>query len=116
MMAAPNRSRITARVEELAEPEAGAPKWYLTVDIVDAVPIEGGLFVQPGDTARVFVLSARNPTSGPTTCSPPRSSTSGVRSGGELQLLPDWRTATSSLRLRGAHRTQFDGGAEGGVE
>ncbi len=58
VMAAPNRSRITARIEE-TETVPGSPKWYLVVSIVAAVPIEGGLFVHPGETARVFGVGER---------------------------------------------------------
>jgi hypothetical protein len=56
MMAAPNRSRITARVDERTEPDPGVPKWSFTVDVTEAMPIEGGLFVRPGDTARLFAV------------------------------------------------------------
>jgi hypothetical protein len=56
MMAAPNRSRITARVDERSDPEPGVPKWSFTVDVTEAMPIEGGLFVRPGDTARLFAV------------------------------------------------------------
>ena len=86
MMAAPNRSRITARVEERTEPEAGAPKWYLTVDVVDAAPIEGGLFVHPGDKARVFVVG-EEPDLWPDDVFTAEVEYLGGPFGGELQLL-----------------------------
>ncbi len=55
MMAAPNRSIITARIERIDLVE-GAPKWYITVEVLHSEAIEGGLFVHSGDTARVFVV------------------------------------------------------------
>ena len=32
------------------------PKWYFTVEVTDVTPIEGGLFVRPDDTARLFAV------------------------------------------------------------
>lgn len=58
VMAAPNRSSITARTGRVEAVE-GEPKWYLTVDVLDAEAIEGGLFVRAGETARVFVVGER---------------------------------------------------------
>lgn len=55
VMAAPNRSSITARTARVEGVE-GEPKWYLTVEVLDATPIQGGLFVRAGETARVFVV------------------------------------------------------------
>ena len=60
VMAAPNRSVITARTE-LVEVVEGQPKWYLTVAVLGAEAVEGGLFVRAGETARVFVLGDRPP-------------------------------------------------------
>lgn len=60
VMAAPNRSVVTARTERIEGVE-GEPKWYLTVEVLDAEAIEGGLFVHPGETARVFVVGDRPP-------------------------------------------------------
>jgi hypothetical protein len=55
IMAAPNRSRITARVASV-ERVPNQPKWYLTVEVLDAHAREGGLFVHTGDSTRVFVI------------------------------------------------------------
>jgi hypothetical protein len=60
VMAAPNRSVITARTE-LVEGVEGQPKWYLTVEVLGAESVEGGLFVRAGETARVFVVGKRPP-------------------------------------------------------
>ena len=60
VMAAPNRSVITARTE-LVEVVEGQPKWYLTVAVLEAEAVEGGLFVHAGETARVFVVGTRPP-------------------------------------------------------
>ncbi|MFC5176549.1 hypothetical protein [Nocardioides taihuensis] len=60
VMAAPNRSVITARTE-LVEGVEGQPKWYLTVEVLGAEAVEGGLFVRAGETARVFVVGERPP-------------------------------------------------------
>jgi hypothetical protein len=58
--AAPNRSVITARTE-LVEVVEGQPKWYLTVSVLGAEAVTGGLFVHAGDTARVFAVGSRPP-------------------------------------------------------
>lgn len=55
VMAAPNRSRMTARVSGIEAVE-GQPKWYLSVEVLEAEAIEGGLFVRAGEHARVFVV------------------------------------------------------------
>ena len=60
VLAAPNRSSITARIRTI-EAVAGQSKWYLNVDVIDAVAIEGGLFVRTGDSARVFTVGAEPP-------------------------------------------------------
>ena len=85
MMAAPNRSRITARVEG-TESVPDAPKWYLTVNVVASSPIEGGLFVHPGDTARVFVVGDE-PDLHPDDVFTAEVEYLGGPGGGELQLL-----------------------------
>ena len=55
VMAAPNRSRITARTTGV-EPVEGQPKWYFDVEVLEAEAVEGGLFVHAGDTARAFAV------------------------------------------------------------
>lgn len=85
MMAAPNRSRITARVED-TESVAGGAKWYLTVNVVEASPIEGGLFVHPGDRARVFIVGEEPPLA-PDDLFTAEVEYLGGPGGGELQLL-----------------------------
>ena len=85
-MAAPNRSRITARVEAPIEAVSGAPKWYLTVNVVDVAPIEGGVFVHPGETARVFVVGDE-PDLRPDDVFTAEVEYLGGPAGGELQLL-----------------------------
>ncbi len=55
VMAAPNRSRITARTTAV-ETVLGQPKWYFSVDVLEAEPVEGGLFVHAGETARAFAV------------------------------------------------------------
>jgi hypothetical protein len=60
VMAAPNRSVITARTGRVEVVE-GQPKWYLTVEVLGAEAIEGGLFVRAGDVARVFVVGDKPP-------------------------------------------------------
>jgi hypothetical protein len=53
VMAAPNRSVITARIGAIDAVE-GQPKWYLAVEVLESKAIEGGLFVHAGEAARVF--------------------------------------------------------------
>ena len=120
MMAAPNRSRITARVEDTSAVE-GAPKWYLTVNVVDAAPIEGGLFVHPGDTARVFVVGEA-PDLRPDDVFTAEVEYLGGPDGGELQLLhleerstPDVVTRPS-IALALGRSAYFDDAPEGGLE
>ncbi len=60
VMAAPNRARITARVDG-ADSVPGQPKWYWTTTVLEATSITGGLFVHPGDVARVFCVGERAP-------------------------------------------------------
>ena len=60
VMAAPNRSVIRARTE-LVEVVEGQPKWYLTVAVLEAEAVDGGLFVRAGETARVFAVGSRPP-------------------------------------------------------
>ncbi|MFB9733274.1 hypothetical protein [Ornithinimicrobium kibberense] len=55
VMAAPNRSRIRARVDAV-EPVEDQPKCYFTVDVLEARAESGGLFVRQGDSARMFVV------------------------------------------------------------
>lgn len=60
VLAAPNRSSITARVLAV-EPVEGQPKWYLGVEVLEAQPIEGGLFVRAGDSVWVFQVGEEPP-------------------------------------------------------
>lgn len=60
VMAAPNRSAIVARVERAEGPQnpQDPHKWSMTVSVSDATPMEGGLFVRPGDVAEVFTTES----------------------------------------------------------
>jgi hypothetical protein len=59
--AAPNRSRITARVKRVEASTSSPGKWYLIVDILDATAIEGGLFPRVGTEGRVFTFGDNSP-------------------------------------------------------
>jgi hypothetical protein len=54
--AAPNRSTITGHVIGVEPSATSMGKWYLIVQIRDAVAIAGGLFARPGLDARVFTF------------------------------------------------------------
>lgn len=59
--AAPNRSKITARVKSVERAPSSPGKWYLIVDILDVTPIEGGQFARVGSEARVFTFGDQAP-------------------------------------------------------
>lgn len=96
VMAAPNRSVITARVEDL-ERVPGQPKWYFAVTVIAAESIEGGLFVRAGDPARVFVV-ADDPGLAPGEEFRAEVEYVGGPGGGELQLLRLlWKDSTGEV-------------------
>jgi hypothetical protein len=56
--AAPNRSRITARVTRSAPSERWPDRAELEIEILESTGVSGPNFAHPGDTASAFTFTA----------------------------------------------------------
>lgn len=59
MMAAPNRSRITARVLAVKQSPDWPDKWLLDIEILASEGVEGPNFATPGRRGPAFVIGEK---------------------------------------------------------
>jgi hypothetical protein len=85
--AAPNRSRMTARVLAVRQSPQFADRWLLRIRVEQVRPIAGGTFAAAGQERDAFVFGARPPSVGDVLDAD--AEYVGGPSGGAFRLTPD---------------------------